>query len=164
MERGRIQVIKNCRIGASTKVVDESQVNLYDCVIGEACMIGPFVEIQSGVIIGHNVRVQSHSFICTGVFINNGVFIGHNVVFVNDKYPDTSGTWRLEPKDITLVYDNVSIGSGCIIMPGVIIGENTTIGAGTMLKSGMVIPSNSIVYNLNNVRYIIKDKDVDGNE
>ena len=34
-------------------------VNLYGCTIGDDCFIGPFVEIQRGVVIGKRCRVQS---------------------------------------------------------------------------------------------------------
>jgi UDP-3-O-[3-hydroxymyristoyl] glucosamine N-acyltransferase len=38
-----------------------SPVNLYGCVIGEGCFIGPFVEIQHGVVIEKGCRIQSHA-------------------------------------------------------------------------------------------------------
>ena len=59
-------------------------VNLYGCSIGDGSKIGTFVEIQKGVVIGKNVKVSSHTFICEGVTIEDGVFIGHHVCFIND--------------------------------------------------------------------------------
>jgi len=55
------QIIANCKIGKNTQVFHF--VNLYDCEIGSNCLIGSFVEIQQGVKIGNNCRIQSHSFI-----------------------------------------------------------------------------------------------------
>jgi tetrahydrodipicolinate N-succinyltransferase len=43
--------------------------NLYGCRIGDESHIGPFVEIQAGAVIGARCKIQSHSFICTGVEI-----------------------------------------------------------------------------------------------
>jgi carbonic anhydrase/acetyltransferase-like protein (isoleucine patch superfamily) len=39
-----------------------SPVNLYGCVIGEGCFIGPFVEIQRGVVIGKGCRITISRF------------------------------------------------------------------------------------------------------
>ena len=46
-----------------TGVTWVAPVNLYGCSIGDGSFIGPFVEIQKGVQIGDQTRIQSHSFI-----------------------------------------------------------------------------------------------------
>ena len=61
--------------------------NLYGCRIGDESRIGPFVEIQEGAVIGARCKIQSHSFICTGVEIGDEVFVGHGVMFINDRRP-----------------------------------------------------------------------------
>ena len=42
----------------SVKIVEP--VNLYGCTLNENVFVGPFVEIQSNVIVGRNTRIQSH--------------------------------------------------------------------------------------------------------
>src|SRR5580658_10395641 len=99
------KIITDCSIGKDTLIYDF--VNLYGCVIGDNCQVGPFVEIQKGVIIGNKVKIQSHSFICDGVTISDNVFIGHGVMFINDKYPKSpNDDWT---KLKTHVDKNVSI-------------------------------------------------------
>ena len=66
-------------------------VNMYDCEIGKNSFIGPFVEIQRGVIIGSSTKIQSHTFICELVVIGNNCFIGHGVVFINDLFKEGKG-------------------------------------------------------------------------
>jgi acetyltransferase-like isoleucine patch superfamily enzyme len=109
-------------------------VNLYGCTIGDESRIGTFVEIQRDAVIGRRVRVQSHTFICSGVLIEDDVFIGHNVTFINDRHPSAegarTGAWRLEP---TVVRRGASIGSGAVIMCGVTIGEGSRVGAGAVV-------------------------------
>ncbi len=113
-------------------------VNLYGCSIGDGTKVGTFVEIQSGVTIGKNCKVQSHTFICEGVCIGDGVFIGHNVSFINDKHPravDERGVlitnqWKM---DETRVEDRVSIGTSATIMAGIKIGKDAVIGAGSVV-------------------------------
>ena len=109
-------------------------VNLYGCTIGDESRIGTFVEIQRDVTIGCRTRIQSHTFICSGVTIGDDVFVGHNVTFINDRHPSAEGArtggWTLEP--IT-VGNRVSIGSSAVIMCGITIGDGATIGAGAVV-------------------------------
>ena len=65
--------IREVNFGVEVKVVQP--VNLYECTIGDNCFIGPFVEIQKGVVIGNNCKIQSHAFICELVTISNNCFI-----------------------------------------------------------------------------------------
>jgi len=141
------QAIKNCKIGKNTKIYPF--VNLYDCKIGNDCIIGTFVEIQKGVTIGNKVKVQSHSFICEGVSIKDEVFIGHGVVFVNDKYPHSVNfSGKLQKKEDwkllrTRICIGASIGSNATILGGITIGENAIIGAGSFVTKN--VKKNTIV-------------------
>lgn len=108
-------------------------VNIYGCTIGANVSIGPFVEIQKGVIIGKETKIQSHSFICELVSIGENCFIGHGVMFINDLFEngqaaggDTS-KWKS-----TNISNHVSIGSNATILP-VKICENVVIGAGSVV-------------------------------
>lgn len=130
------QEIVNCKIGKGTVIWNF--VNLYGCKIGEDCMVGAFVEIQSDVEIGNNVRISSHSFICSKVKIGSNVFIGHGVVFINDLYPPRNEEYWSK----TIVEDNVSIGSNATILP-VRIGKNSIIGAGAVVTKD--VPAGAVV-------------------
>lgn len=124
-------------------------VNLYGCTIGDGTKIGTFVEIQRGVTIGKNCKIQSHSFLCEGVQIEDGVFIGHGVMFTNDKNPRAinddgsikhDGDWTCIP---TYIKRGASIGSNATILAGITIGEFAMIGAGAVVTKD--VPPNSIV-------------------
>ena len=126
-------------------------VNLYGCEIGDNTKIGAFVEIQKGVKIGKNCKIESHTFICEGVTIEDEVLVGHNVTFINDRYPRATkghkmlevGSWKLER---TLVRKGASIGSGSVVMCGVIIGEKSMVGAGAVVTKD-VRPNTTVVGN-----------------
>jgi UDP-2-acetamido-3-amino-2,3-dideoxy-glucuronate N-acetyltransferase len=119
-------------------VIVYSFTNLYGCEIGDNTRIGPFVEIQRGVRVGANCKIQSHSFICTGVEIEDEVFVSHGVIFVNDKSPratadgrlQTEGDWELLS---TIVERGATLGSGAVIMGGVTIGQGSLVGAGAVV-------------------------------
>jgi UDP-2-acetamido-3-amino-2,3-dideoxy-glucuronate N-acetyltransferase len=133
-------------------VVVRSFTNLYGCRIGPRTQIGTFVEIQRSAEIGAACKVQSHTFICSGVRIGDQVFIGHGVTFVNDKYPratneagalQSESDWELKG---TLVESGVSIGSGATILGGVRIGRDATVGAGSVVTKD-VAPRQTVVGN-----------------
>ena len=129
-----MKLIKNCKIGKNTKICDF--VNLYDCEIGDDCLIGTFVEIQNSVKIGNNVRIQSHTFICEKVTIENNIFIGHGVIFTNAKHHSMK-TYPNHETFPTLVKKGVTIGSNATILP-VTIGENSIIGAGSVVTKNVL--------------------------
>jgi len=121
------------------RVVVRSFTNLYECTVGDETTVGPFVEIQRGVIVGARCKIESHAFLCTGVEIADEVFVGHGVVFINDKTPrattgdgalETDDDWDLLP---THVGRRASIGSGAVIMGGVTIGAGALVGAGAVV-------------------------------
>jgi len=141
------RISPDVRLGKDVRIF--AFVNLYGCEIGDESKVGPFVEIQKGVLIGKKVKVSSHTFICEGVTIEDEVFIGHHVAFINDRYPrattpdgrlQSEDDWRLE---CTLVRRRASIGTGSTIMCGVTIGENAIVGAGSVVIHD--VPDNTIV-------------------
>jgi acetyltransferase-like isoleucine patch superfamily enzyme len=113
-------------------------VNLYGCRIGRDTIIGPFVEIQRGVVVGACCKISSHSFLCEGVTLEDEVFVGHGVIFVNDRRPKAAINGRLaSAADWTVgpikVGRGASIGSGAIILCDLTIGPEALIGAGAVV-------------------------------
>ena len=108
-------------------------VNLYGCAIGDDCFIGPFVEIQRGVVIGKRCRIQSHAFLCELVAIGDDCFISHGAMFINDLFA-TGGPAKGRP-DLwrsTRIGNHVSVGTNATILP-VTICDHVVIGAGAVV-------------------------------
>ena len=123
--------IRDVKFGENVTVIEP--VNLYECKIGDNTKIGPFVEIQNGVVIGKNCKIQSHAFICEKVTIGDNCFISHGAKFINDDFKKggpSGGKKELWKK--TTIGNNVSIGTNSTIMP-VKIADNTVIGAGSVV-------------------------------
>lgn len=142
-------VADNVTLGANVRIFKPEQVNIYGCRIGDESTVGPFVEIQAGVVIGKRCKIQSHSFICEGVTIEDGVFVGHGVMFTNDLFPRSTkpdgsfkgkDDWTLVP---TLVKERAGIGSNATILAGVTIGAHAMIGAGAVVTKD--VPDYAIV-------------------
>jgi UDP-2-acetamido-3-amino-2,3-dideoxy-glucuronate N-acetyltransferase len=120
-------------------VVVSPFTNLYGCRIGDETRIGPFVEIQRDAVVGTRCKIQSHSFICSGVELADEVFVGHGTLFINDKFPratteggdlKTDADWVLLR---TVVERGASLGSGSVILGGVRIGAGALVGAGAVV-------------------------------
>jgi acetyltransferase-like isoleucine patch superfamily enzyme len=141
--------IKDVKFGKKVTVVDP--VNLYGCKLGDYVFIGPFVEIQKNVTIKKNTKIQSHSFICEKVNIGKNCFIGHGVMFINDKFQKGKPSGRNKIK-MTIVGNNVSIGSNSSILPVSICG-NVVIGAGSVVSKNI---TKSGVYTGNPARFVRK--------
>ncbi len=140
-------VTEDVVLGSNVKVFH--YVNLYGCEIGDDTKVGSYVEIQSGAKVGKRCKISSHTFICDGITIGDNCFIGHGVMFINDRNPrsvnatgDLAGNndWTLEKSAIG---DNVSVGTGAVIMCGVNIGDNSVIGAGAVVTKD--VPENCTV-------------------
>ena len=123
--------IRDVTFGSRVKVVEPC--NLYGCRIDDDCFVGPFTEIQKGVVVGARSRVQSHAFICELVTIGEDCFIGHGVMFINDTF--AGGGPARGQKELwreTVIGNRVSIGSNATIMP-VRIADDVVIGAGSVV-------------------------------
>ena len=95
-----------------------------------ACEISPYASIGSGFFIPHTV----------GIVIGHQVVIGENFeVFQNV----TIGSNRKEKNGrfMPIIGDNVSIGSGAVVVGSIRIGDNAVIGANSYVDKD--IPENS---------------------
>jgi acetyltransferase-like isoleucine patch superfamily enzyme len=145
--------VRDVSFGTNVTIVEP--VNLYECHIGANCFIGPFVEIQKGVEIGAETRIQSHTFICELVKIGTDCFVGHGVMFINDLFKEggpANGDVTKWAK--TTIGDNVSLGSNSTILP-VNICSNVVIGAGSVVTRDIIDPG---VYAGNPARFKRKIK------
>lgn len=141
--------IVNVVFGNGVQIV--KPVNIYGCKIGNNSFIGPFVEIQKGVVIGENCKIQSHSFICELVTIGNNCFVSHGAMFVNDLFKD-GGPAGGKPENWgkTNIGNNVSIGTNTTILP-IKICDNVVIGAGSVVTKNIIKPG---IYAGNPARYL----------
>jgi maltose O-acetyltransferase len=98
------------------------------------------------IFAGDNLIIN---FDCT-ILDCNEVYLGNNVLLapkvqIYTAYHPTDPNLRLSGKELAApvtIGDNVWLGGGVIVCPGVSIGSNTTIGAGSVVTKD--IPSNVV--------------------
>jgi UDP-2-acetamido-3-amino-2,3-dideoxy-glucuronate N-acetyltransferase len=119
-------------IGAGTRVWHFAHVRS-GARIGERCVLGKSVFVDSGVVIGAGCRIQNFVSIYSGVTLEDDVFVGPSAVFTNDSYPRASGgEWDRLP---TLVRTGASIGANATVLCGLTIGELAMVGAGAVVTA-----------------------------
>ena len=130
--------VRNVTFGMNVTVVEPA--NLYECDIGDDCFIGPFVEIQRGVVIGKKCKIQSHAFVCELVTIGDHSVISHGAMFINDLFAGggpamgNKALWKS-----TSVGNYVSIGTNATILP-VKICDHAVVGAGSVVTKDILEP------------------------
>ena len=130
---------------------EEGQQEMLNRLLGKVgkntCIIAPFwcdygynIEIGDNFFANHNLVMLD----CAKIKIGHNAFIGPDCGFYTAGHPikvSERNTGREYSKPIT-IGDNVWIGGGVKVMPGVVIGDNCVIGAGSVVTKD--IPSNTI--------------------
>ena len=112
--------------------------------LGAFVGVGEHVYIGGGTIIGDRTRISQGVHITDHMTIGAGVFIGPQAVFTNDKHPRANNPQY--KRESPTVEDDVSIGAGAIILPGVRLGQGCRIGAGAVVTHD-VAPYRTVVGN-----------------
>jgi len=151
LETDRQETKKLLRIYNLTKAGHERQMILKQLVgeIGQNSTIEPPFYCS----YGKNIHIGDHvylNFLCT-ILDNNEVRIGHHVMFGPAVQLYTAdhllqAEERNQGWEITksiVIEDNVWIGGGAILLPGVRIGRNAVVGAGAVVPRD--VPANTVV-------------------
>lgn len=109
--------------------------------MGDYCTIINQSTIEGIVRFGDGVKIMSHVYIPSRTWFGDHVFVGPGVTFLNDRYPG-----RVDPMPTprgATIEDEVMIGGGCTILPGITIGARSFIAAGAAVVKD--VPPESFV-------------------
>ncbi len=98
--------------------------------LGDYCAVFHRVVLEGLTELGDGVRLMAGVYVASRSRIGNQVFIGPGTILLNDRYPGRSD--RIEPRGPTIA-DEVVVGGGCTIGPGVRIGARSFVGAGSLV-------------------------------
>ena len=130
-------------------------------LLGNSGDCGYVVHFTSVVINGSNLKVSNGKsnravmksfnksiscyFNCiNGVYLGDGVLFGPKVSIIsaNHNFNDNRSESIVRESDKIIIHDNVWLGVGVVVLPGVTIGKNSIIGANsTVVKN---IPPNVV--------------------
>ena len=132
-------------IGDNFQTGDSARIREYN-EIGDSVVIGAGSMVETHCIIEDNVRIHSNCYIPEHMHIEKNAWIGPGVVMVNTTHPPcpASNERKFPCVNSPLVKRRAKIGAGCVILPGVTIGEKALIGAGSVVSRD--IPANSVAY------------------
>ena len=140
----RVQIGPNnmlcrCRIGADTIVQPNCVIE--DAEIGVDCRIGPFARIRPETRIAEHAHIGNFveikkSNIGVGSKVNHLTYVGDSTVGkdVNIGAGTITANYDGANKHATIIADNASIGSNCVLVAPVTIGAGATIGAGSVIS------------------------------
>ncbi|WP_409331564.1 sugar O-acetyltransferase [Trujillonella humicola] len=116
--------------------------------VGEGTELRPPLHVD----YGSHIRIGARCFANFGlvaldvaaITIGDDVQIGPNVQLLTPTHPLEPGPRRdkWEAAEPIVIGDNVWLGGGVIVLPGVTIGENTVVGAGAVVTRDL--PANAV--------------------
>ena len=138
VEIGANCVIKNAKIGANTKIAPFSHFE--GCEVGENNQIGPYARLRPQAKLADNVHIGNfvevkNATIGNGTKANHLTYIGD--AEIGSKTNFGAGTiianYDGVNKHKTVIGDEVRIGSNCVLVAPVTLGNKVTIGAGSAI-------------------------------
>ena len=142
LEAERQRAKELLRLYNLTETVPERQAILQQLLgqIGQDSIIEP----PFYCVYGQNIHIGDHVFLnflctildCNGVHIGHHVMIGPGVQIYTAAHP-LQAEARIQGWEVAkpiVIEDNVWIGGGAILLPGVRIGRNAVVGAGAVVS------------------------------
>jgi acetyltransferase-like isoleucine patch superfamily enzyme len=112
--------------------------------VGEDTQLGHTLTVERAARIGDGVRCSPGSHITSSCVLADRVFLGAGVRTINDR----ELIWReagQEPELVPPRFERgAKVGSGSVVLAGVVIGENALVGAGSVVTRD--VPAGATVY------------------
>lgn len=145
---GKDNIIKNpnyIEIGDNFCALDRFRIEAWDSYFGQ--------KFEPKIVIGNNVNFNTdiHIGCINSITIGNNCLFGSRIYITDHSHGDTSdGMIEMLPlerplisKGAVVIENNVWVGEGVVIMPGITIGENSIIGANSVVTKD--VPKNTVV-------------------
>jgi len=136
---GAYCVIRDTRIGEGTQV--QPFTHMLQAVVGARAEIGPFARLRPGADLGPEVHIGNfvevkNSTLAAGAKANHLAYLGDATVGARVNYGAGSITANYDGanKHRTVIGDDVHIGSNCVLVAPLHIGEGATIGGGSTIN------------------------------
>ena len=132
-------VIRDAVIGAGTVVHPFTHIE--GAHVGAGALIGPYARLRPGAALGDEVHIGNfvevkNSTLAKGAKANHLAYLGDATVGERVNYGAGSITANYDGafKHRTVIGDDVHIGSNCVLIAPVTIGEGGTVGGGSTIS------------------------------
>ena len=133
-------VLKNVTIEAGSQVLPFS--HLEGATIGANCRVGPYARLRPGAVLADDVHIGNFvevkaSSIGRGSKANHLAYVGDTTMGAGVNFGAGSITANYDGvnKHRTIIEDGASIGSNCVLVAPIKIGQGATIGGGSTIAS-----------------------------
>jgi len=132
-------VLRDTTVGAGAEIMPFCHFT--DAVIGEQAQVGPFARLRPGARLGPEVHIGNfvevkNSSLARGAKANHLAYLGDSTVGERVNYGAGSITANYDGanKHRTVLGNDVHVGSNCVLVAPVTVGDGATIGAGSVVS------------------------------
>jgi acetyltransferase-like isoleucine patch superfamily enzyme len=102
------------------------------CTIGDDVVIGRGSLVENDTSVGALTKIQAHAYITAYSLLEDNVFIAPCVITTNDNFMGRTEKRHELVKGPT-IRRGARIGGGCVLLPGIEVGEEAFVGAGAVV-------------------------------
>ncbi len=134
--------IRNARIGAGAVIHPYTHIegDAAGVVVGAGSLIGPYARLRPGALLGEEVHIGNfvevkNSTLARGAKANHLAYLGDSTVGERVNYGAGSITANYDGahKHRTTLGNDVHVGSNCVLIAPVTVGDGATIGGGSVI-------------------------------
>jgi len=146
---GRVQLADGARVGANCVIRDATIgagavihpfTHIEGATVGPGALIGPFARLRPGAELGAEVHIGNfvevkNSTLAAGAKANHLAYLGDATVGERVNYGAGSITANYDGanKHRTVIGNDVHVGSNCVLVAPVTLGDGATIGGGSTI-------------------------------
>jgi acetyltransferase-like isoleucine patch superfamily enzyme len=124
-------VFAGTTVGERVVVGDQACVR-ERCTIGDDVVIGRGSLVENDTSVGALTKIQAHAYITAYSLLEDNVFIAPCVITTNDNFMGRTEKRHELVKGPT-IRRGARVGGGCVLLPGIEVGEEAFIGAGAVV-------------------------------
>jgi acetyltransferase-like isoleucine patch superfamily enzyme len=124
-------VFAGTTVGERVLVGDQACVR-ERCTIGDDVVIGRGSLVENDTSVGALTKIQAHAYITAYSLLEDNVFIAPCVITTNDNFMGRTEKRHELVKGPT-IRRGARVGGGCVLLPGIEIGEEAFVGAGAVV-------------------------------
>jgi acetyltransferase-like isoleucine patch superfamily enzyme len=102
------------------------------CTIGDDVVIGRASLVENDTSVGARTKIQANAYVTAYSLLEEDVFIAPCVVTTNDNFMGRTEK-RLELMKGPTIRRGARVGGGCVLVPGIEIGEEAFVAAGAVV-------------------------------